>query len=67
MRSRFEIDSEAEVSMDALETDGPRSSGPERTRTKAEMTPAEAEEDTYTSRLLKAKKKVWDENDRPDK
>lgn len=66
--ARFEPEPDADIDIDSLEMDEhvrqPTTSS--RDKSKTEMTPAEAEEDTYTSRLLKAKRKVWDENN-PDK
>ncbi len=62
--ARFEIAPDEEVSLEALEQpNAPGSQGPKPARQdSAEMAPAE-EEDDYTARLLKAKKRVWEDKD----
>ena len=62
--ARYEIAPDDEVSLDVLEDPaGRRIQDPDLAARKAtEMAPDE-EEDDYTSRLLKAKKRLWEDKD----
>jgi hypothetical protein len=63
--ARFEPEPDAEISTDVLDSEaaGAEPIKQKHDRGKPEMTPAEAEEETYTSRLLKAKKDARKQSD----
>lgn len=64
--ARFEPEPDQEVDTSVLDSEAAVSELGKRQfdRKKSDMTPAQAEEDTYTSRLLKAKKQVRKDSDK---
>ena len=65
--ARFEPEPDAEVDTSILTDPLSQSDAPARPATpRPQVTPEEDEEEGYTSRLLKAKRKIRDQNDRKD-
>jgi Mg-chelatase subunit ChlD/uncharacterized membrane protein len=64
---RFEPEPDAPAAGAALdEAAAPSAQRPKADASKESIAPAAEEQEDYTSRLLKAKKKVWDERDKKD-
>ena len=64
--ARFEPEAEAPAGADALEEATAGKPPPKRSEPNSESLTPEQEEESYTSRLLKAKKKVWEDRKKSD-
>jgi len=63
--ARFEAPPEQKIDPSVLDQPSPTAQAPKPAAPPPAAKPAE--EESYTSRLLKAKKKVWEDRDKPDK